>query len=72
MAKHRYTTDINHMKPNYYRDGKFYLIQCWNCNDWKQNKEPESGVCQTCGWSFYHGEKNRRNGATVWEKQECG
>jgi len=48
-TNHRYIPAINHRKPNYYRDGKFYLVQCWNCNDWKQNKEPESGVCPTCG-----------------------
>ena len=55
-----YKDNINHRKPNYYSNGSFYLVQCWNCNHWKQNKKPESGICEHCGWSFYYADRNER------------
>jgi hypothetical protein len=55
----KYKHKINHRKPNYYSDGKYYLIQCWNCNNNVQNKNPESGVCEHCNWSFHYAEKRR-------------
>ena len=47
-----YIQAVNHRKPNYYRDGKFYLVQCWNCNDWKQNKDPNLGDAQPVDGAF--------------------
>jgi len=48
-------THRNYQHPNFIKDGRLYLIRCYNCNPkyGRENYGPvvASGNCAWCGWT---------------------
>ena len=47
-------TNVNDREPNFYSNGKLYLVRCYACEPehGRENYTPSvsSGTCAWCGW----------------------